>query len=78
MIIKKESVEVAAPLDLNEIDQVQNTPAQSEKQLKDMTIKEIIAECNSHYNCGDCKIIDFCHFSFEPFNLPHKWKLQEK
>ena len=40
----------------------------------EMTIKEVIEECEKHYCCGDCPISKFCNKNFDFLEKPHKWR----
>lgn len=44
--------------------------------MKNMTIQEIIAECKSHYCCGDCEIKPLCHTYFNQLKKPHEWQVE--
>jgi hypothetical protein len=74
-VIKKASV-VGSEQDAQEITQPQITPEPEEMQVENMTIKEIVAECELHYCCGDCKIKPLCQAYFIG-EKPHKWRLYE-
>ena len=80
-IIKKASV-AANEQDAQEIVQPNITPEPQEKQVENMTIKEIVAECESHYCCGDCvpSLKRLCHKYFidGSFENPYKWRLKEE
>jgi hypothetical protein len=74
-VIKKASV-AANEQDAQELVQPNITPMPEQKQVENMTIKEIVAECESHYCCGDCKIKPLCQAYFIG-EKPHKWRLYE-
>jgi len=74
-IIKKASV-VGSERNSQELVQPNSTTKPEERQVENMTIKEIVVECESHYCCGDCKIKPLCQMYFIG-DKPHKWRLYE-